>query len=263
MNDEYRNYREWKQWQDFGALAPSQARYLTRELSMLAPLAGKRILEVGFGNGNFLRFAKERGAEVQGTEMIPELLKAAREAGYPVSDGTELFAAKRDHGGFDAVVAFDVLEHMEKHELVTFFGAVHALLKPGGVFLARFPNGDSPFGRRYQHGDLTHKTAIGSRLVEHLAAVSGFRVVAVRNPRTEFLGNPLVAAAQLLQRGLRNLIEMSFGYIFFNRRVPMDQNLVAHLVKHTTAPVREVASPTAGATRGSRPRRGPRSSGRA
>ena len=263
MNDEYRNYREWKHWQEFGVLAPSQARYLARELSMLAPFAGKRILEVGFGNGNVLRFAKERGAEVWGTEMIPELLQAARAAGFQVSDGADLFGIKRHAGSFDAVLAFDVLEHMDKDELVRFFGTVQALLKPGGVFLARFPNGDSPFGRRYQHGDLTHKTAIGSRLVEHLAAVSGFRVAAVRNPRTEFLGNPLVAAAQVLQRGLRNLVEMGLGYTFFNRRVPMDQNLVAHLVKHSAAPVREAASPAAGVTRGSRPRRGPRPSRRA
>lgn len=241
MKEEYRNYRDWKHWDDFGSLTPSQARYLRRELSMLRPLAGKRILEVGFGNGNFLRFARDNGAEVQGTEMIPELVEAARKAGFHVSDGSDVLGVRSRAGSFDAVVAFDVLEHMDKDELVQFFGAVHAQLKPGGVFLARFPNGDSPFGRRYQNGDLTHKTAIGSRLVEHLAAVSGFRVVAVRNPRTEFLSNPLVAAAQLLQRGLRNLVEMGLGYLFFNARVPMDQNLVAHLSKRTAGQGGDVA----------------------
>jgi 2-polyprenyl-3-methyl-5-hydroxy-6-metoxy-1,4-benzoquinol methylase len=262
MQDEYRDYVGWKQWKGFGTLTSSQGRYFARELSMLAPLRGKRILEIGFGNGGFLSFARGQGAEALGTEMIPELVQAARKAGFEVSDGSAILKGKRHAGSFDAVVAFDVLEHMDKDELVAFFGTVHGLLKPGGAFLARFPNGDSPFGRRYQNGDLTHKTAIGSRLIEHLAAVSGFRVVAVRNPRTEFLDNPLVKLAQLLQRGLRNLVEMGFGYLYFNRRLPLDQNLVAHLVKRLPKPLTAAGVGT-GAGRGSRSRRGPRRAARA
>jgi 2-polyprenyl-3-methyl-5-hydroxy-6-metoxy-1,4-benzoquinol methylase len=262
MDDEYRNYVDWKQWQGFGSLSSSQARYFAREIAMLRPLQGKRILEIGFGNGSFLSFARGQGAEVLGTEMIPELVQAAREAGFDVNDGTAMLHGRQHAGSFDAIVAFDVLEHMDKTELADFFGAVNALLRPDGVFLARFPNGDSPFGRRYQHGDLTHKTAIGSRLIEHLAAVSGFQVVAVRNPRTEFLDNPLVRLVQLLQRGLRNLVEMGFGYLYFNRRLPLDQNLVAHLVKRPDRTV-TAAEAVPGAGRGSRPRRGPRRATRA
>jgi SAM-dependent methyltransferase len=257
MDDEYRNYTDWKQWRGFGKLPASQERYFARELAMLRPLRGKRILEIGFGNGGFLSFARAQGAEVHGTEMIPELVQAARQAGFDVSDGSAILQGKKHAGSFDAVVAFDVLEHMDKDELAEFFGAVHALLKPDGAFLARFPNGDSPFGRRYQNGDLTHKTAIGSGLIEHLAAVSGFRMVAVRNPRTEFLDNPLMKLGQFLQRGLRNLVEMGFGYLYFNRRLPLDQNLVAHLVKCPLKPV-TAADAALGAGRGSRPRRGPR-----
>lgn len=238
MQGEYRNYQDWKQWQDFGSLPPSQARYFARELAMLGPLRGQRILEIGFGNGSFLRFAQQRGGEVQGTEVIPELLQAARDAGFQVSESATLFRDARSAGSFDAVVAFDVIEHIGRDELPGFFAAVNGLLKPGGSFVARFPNGDSPFGRRYQHGDLTHKSVIGSGMVAHLAAMSGFQVQAVRNPRTEYLGNPLLVAAQLLQRGLRSLVEMGLGYLFFSRRVPMDQNLLAHLVKAPATPVK-------------------------
>ena len=234
MQGEYSHYQDWKQWQDFGSLAPSQARYFARELAMLGPLRGKRILEIGFGNGSFLRFAQQQGSEVQGAEVNPELLQAARDAGFQADESAALFSDARSAGSFDAVVAFDVIEHIGMDELPGFFAAVNGMLKPGGSFVARFPNGDSPFGRHYQHGDLTHKTVIGTGMVAHLAAMSGFQVRAVRNPRTEFLSNPLLAAAQLLQRGLRNLVEMGFGYLFYSRRVPMDQNLLAHLVKVPT-----------------------------
>lgn len=262
MRDEYSNYQDWKDWKDFGALTPSKARYFARELAVLKPLKAKRILEIGFGNGSFLRFAQERGGEVQGTEVIPALLQAARDAGFSASEGAALFGDARQAGSFDAVVAFDVIEHIGMDELPGFFAAVNGLLKPGGVFVARFPNGDSPFGRRYQHGDLTHKTVIGAGMVTHLAAMSGFHVQTVRNPRTEYLSNPLLAGAQLLQRGLRSLVEMGLGYLFFSRRVPMDQNLLAQLVKRAAVPVKAAAPGTA-AARGSRPRRGPRRAARA
>ena len=237
MRDEYADYSRWKQWQGFGTLPADQARYFARELRELGPLSGKRVLEVGFGNGGFMSWARGQGAEVSGTEMIPELIKAAKGKGFDAGRDREYFSKKKLQGSYDAVMAFDVLEHMEREELVKFFSSVHALLKPGGHFLARFPNGDSPFGRFYQHGDLTHKTAIGGRLIEHLAARTGFRVVAVRNQRTQFLDNLLVRVVQLIQRGLRNLTEILVGYIYFNRRLPLDSNLVAHLVK-AKAPTR-------------------------
>ncbi len=235
MRDEYSDYTQWKQWRDFGALKPFEARYFRRELRGLLPLKAKRVLEMGFGNGGFLSFAKAEGAEVHGTELIPELLKEAKRRGFAVGRDKDYLGKKKFKGHFDVVVAFDVLEHMDKEELVEFFGGLQELLKPGGHFLARFPNGHSPFGRQYQHGDLTHKTAIGGRLIEHLAARSGFTVLEIRNPRIQFLDNPLLQMVQVLQRGLRNLGEMVVGYIYFNRRLPLDQNLVAHLVKRRSA----------------------------
>jgi 2-polyprenyl-3-methyl-5-hydroxy-6-metoxy-1,4-benzoquinol methylase len=105
MKDEYREYQGWKRWQEFGMPSSSQARYFARELAILGPLRGRRILEIGFGNGVLLRFAKDGGAEVLGTEIIPELLKAAAEAGFQVGRTTELFADKRQAGSFDAVEA--------------------------------------------------------------------------------------------------------------------------------------------------------------
>jgi 2-polyprenyl-3-methyl-5-hydroxy-6-metoxy-1,4-benzoquinol methylase len=257
VQGEYSNYQDWKGWKDFGVLTPSRARYFARELAVLGPLRNKRILEIGFGNGSFLRFAQAQGSEVTGTEVIPELLRAARDAGFQVSESPALFGDRSQAGSFDAVVAFDVIEHIGIDALPGFFAAVNGVLKPGGTFVARFPNGDSPFGRRYQHGDLTHKTVIGAGMVTHLAATSGFTVAVVRNPRTEYLGNPLVQLAQLLQRGLRSLVEMGLGYLFFSRRVPMDQNLLAQLVKRLPKPV-TAAGAALGAGRGSRPRRGPR-----
>jgi cyclopropane fatty-acyl-phospholipid synthase-like methyltransferase len=231
MRDEYKGYREWKQWGKFGRVSAAEAGYFRRELRRLPPLAGQSVLEIGFGRGNFLKFASDQRAEVYGTELIPELLADARESGFRVSETHELFADPQSLGSFDLVLAFDVIEHLDKADLQEFFAAVQRLLKPGGTFLARFPNGHSPFGRLYQYGDLTHKSIISGRGIEHLAALTGFELVEVRNPRMQFVGNPLVWTAQVLQRGLRDFVEIVVGYTYFNRRLPLDPNLVAHLQK--------------------------------
>jgi hypothetical protein len=49
----YSGYADWKNWR--GEFAPSdhEARYFAAELADV-PLAGKRVLEIGFGNGSFL-----------------------------------------------------------------------------------------------------------------------------------------------------------------------------------------------------------------
>jgi SAM-dependent methyltransferase len=75
------------------------------------------------------------------------------------------------------VAAFDVMEHIPLDLLPGFLSDVRRVLKPGGLFLARFPNGDSPFGRHIQNGDPTHKTAIGSIRARYLAAQSGFDII--------------------------------------------------------------------------------------
>lgn len=43
--------------------------------------------------------------------------------------------------------------------------------------IARFPNGDSPFGLVNQNGDVTHLNAIGSRKIEYYSTVLGFELV--------------------------------------------------------------------------------------
>ena len=100
---------------------------------------------------------------------------------------------------FDAVVAFDVLEHLHVSEIQSFLLDANALLKPGGVVLARVPSGDSPFGRAVFHGDLTHLTALGSSAVAQLASKTGFLVEDIGAPRLPVGGVGLV-------RGLRRVL---------------------------------------------------------
>ena len=156
----YSGYADWKNWH--GEFAPSDrdARYFAAELADI-PLQGKRVLEIGFGNGSFLAWAKALGAEVVGTEIDAAMIQRALARGFDARPASlDALAAANER--FDLIVAFDVFEHWDKPTLVASLVQFAALLGPDGQLLARFPNGQSPFGRVHQYGDPTHQTVLSA-----------------------------------------------------------------------------------------------------
>jgi len=158
------------------------------------------VLEIGFGNGSFLAWAKAQGADVVGTEIDAPMIERARAKGFDAQPAS-LVALAAVGQRFDLVVAFDVFEHWDKAELVENLKQIAALLRPGGLVLARFPNGQSPFGRVHQYGDLTHQTVLSASSVAQLARLTGFTLRAtarqalwLRTARVR--SEPLCAAAQ-------------------------------------------------------------------
>lgn len=227
-HDGYAGYAGWKGWEGAFRTSAREARYFAAEFRGLE-LAGKRLLEIGFGNGSLLAWAREQGAQVRGLELDAGLCEAGRRGGFDVGQhalGDLLARGDR----YDLIVAFDVLEHWDSAELVTNFTTLCALLVEGGHFLARFPNGQSPFGRVYQHGDFSHRSTLSTYKIEYLARLCGFEVERVANAcRVSAKAGIL---AELRQRWLawqRRRIERRIARLYGIRRLPLDPNLVAVL----------------------------------
>src|SRR5690348_13240860 len=140
--DLYSHYTEWKRWGGAFAVGDKEARYFAAELRGI-PLRERRVLEIGFGNGAFLAWAREQGAQVSGIEINDAMLEAAHRHGFEASKASLTDLAERGER-YDVIAAFDVLEHWDAGELLRNFGAIRAMLTDGGIFLARFPNGQSP-----------------------------------------------------------------------------------------------------------------------
>lgn len=220
-NDSARSYLEWKGWSQakFGDLTPTGRAYFDAELRRSGKNLSTRlkVLEIGFGNGNFMAYARDRGWEIIGAESNSLLIESAAAAGFSAIPSSALASLTAEQ--FDLIVAFDVLEHIEQSALPGFLCDLLRLLRDDGVLLARFPNGDSPFGLVNFNGDLTHVSFIGSEKARMLAKMARADIV--------FLGGeaqPLIAGSlshtlhSVLTRPLKAAVEWLVHWIFFPRR---------------------------------------------
>jgi 2-polyprenyl-3-methyl-5-hydroxy-6-metoxy-1,4-benzoquinol methylase len=246
MVDSAETYIDWKNWRNesFGQYSAVLASYYAIETgSYVRP--GVDVLEIGFGNGSFIGWARDMGATVYGVELNAILVERAGTLlgmGRAFQDLNDESLTERA-GTFAVIVAFDVIEHIATDELPRFFRRMRSLLEPNGRLIVRFPNGDSPFGRIYQHGDPTHLSTIGSQKVRYFAENAGLKVEAVRAPSLPLAGNGIERAIKrwLLKSG-RRVVERIVGYLYFGGRViPLDPNYVAILVPAETQPSEDLS----------------------
>ncbi|MET0232591.1 MAG: class I SAM-dependent methyltransferase [Rhodanobacteraceae bacterium] len=228
--DPYAGYAAWKEWSGAFEASDREARYFAEEFRGIA-LKGKLVLEVGFGNGSFLAWAKSEGADAAGVEINADMRDAARSHGFEVFDVSLVELAQRG-ARYDLIVAFDVLEHWDTDELVANFRAIRDLLGDGGLFVSRFPNGQSPFGRVYQHGDFSHKSVLSTYKIEYLARLANFEIVRIDNVRrVPSRPGPLASVRHAWLAYRRRWIERSIARLYGIRKLPLDPNLVAVLEK--------------------------------
>lgn len=207
-------YADWKGWdaEAFGRCSRAEALAFAQELRSagIVDAAGLRVLELGFGNGTFAAWCMRSGALWVGTELSDVLVNRANAKGWQAFLSADLGDLEKVEP-FDLVAAWDVFEHMGRHEIAVIMERIRMLLKPGGVLIARVPSGDSPFGRFIQHGDMTHQLTLGSCAVRQLCAASGFSEVRCREPVLPVWG---LGWWKAVRRGLVHLLRrLSFPVI--------------------------------------------------
>jgi SAM-dependent methyltransferase len=228
-------YVDWKAWapEQFGVYSALDAAYFRDEVG-LRDGARQRVLEIGFGNGAFLSWARDEGADTYGMETNPLLVARASELLGPGHAYNDLHAAGLDalEGTFTRIVGFDVLEHIEQRDYPRLFARFSRLLQPGGKCVLRYPNGDSPFGRRVQHGDPTHVTAIGSEKLAYYSRRAGFGLEAIRAPALPTSGvGWRRSSKRRVVLALRFGMESFLGLLYYGRRVHLDENSTAVLTR--------------------------------
>lgn len=233
----FQEYTQWKEWrqEDFAVFDRKHAHSFQAEFKGCGLSPGERaltILDIGFGNGGFMGWCAANGHACRGVETNDMLLRWAREKGFQAYPSLREAIGEAGAGCFDLVTAFDVLEHIEQPQLQDLFREVNVLLRDGGLFVAKFPNGDSPFGLFFQHGDLSHRTVLGRNKIKALAAMSGFKVEAVRAPMFPWQGVGLLRRVKrVVGNGLRCAVEAVVRNLYTGANNPLCANYVTVLRK--------------------------------
>lgn len=234
QNTDYETYKQWKKWGPERKLQPWQERYFSLEIARARLPRFQSVLEIGFGNGEFLQWAKRMGADPVGLEIIPELVEAASGSGHKVyhlnlvKDSMETSPLKDKT--FDCIVAFDVIEHLTIEQAQEAFRRMSRLLNPGGKVILRFPNGESFLYVPTQNGDHTHRMDVCQVKLKHLCIGSGldlegyYNAARVANKRT-------TAWLKWVIFRMRDSIETIVGYLYYNKRRPLDPVATAILRK--------------------------------
>jgi methionine biosynthesis protein MetW len=147
---------------------------------------GLRVLDVGCGKGQLLRFLADHfDAEGVGIEPDEQRVEFARQLGITVHHGLFDTVPFSKLGKFDVVLFCDVLEHLADPGAA--LQSALSLLRPGGYVLASIPNvahwsvrWDLLFGRfdYYHYGirDATHLRWFTRKTVCNVFSDSGYRI---------------------------------------------------------------------------------------
>ncbi len=232
----YSQYSAHKKW--IGSAPTTDVDRFSRTIRRLNLPQDASILEIGFGQGRFLDWARSRNYHVEGVEILPEMVQLALARGHIVHLGTINQLA----GGtqkFDLIAAFDVIEHLDLSEIVELLANCSRLLTKNGKIVFQFPNAASPFSALYQSGDATHQTAVSAPALEQIARTKGFIVTQFFNARSSY-HHPLKQIRTWVSHIMRDVVELILSYAYYGMRYPLDPNIAVVLERSKSASIDEV-----------------------
>lgn len=135
------------------------------------------ILDLGCGHGALVYFVLLAGyRNITGVDCSPQQVAEAKRLGIAGVHIGDLLDTLRSlpNESHDILIAFDIIEHFTKDELLHFVDEVHRVLRKGGKWIIHTPNGESPFAGRTRYGDFTHEMAFTRVSITQLLKSSGF-----------------------------------------------------------------------------------------
>lgn len=162
-----------------------------------------KILDVGCGFGLVVYSLLSSGyANVVGIDIDQHQIAVANSLRLPCSvvspdNEGDFFSATQ--GNFDAILMFDVLEHISKDRQVAFLKRLRESLQPNGILIVRVPNALSPTALYHRYMDYTHCCSFTLESLEFVLHNSGFSTVQML-PASDFSLRAVLKSPWLLFR---------------------------------------------------------------
>jgi 2-polyprenyl-3-methyl-5-hydroxy-6-metoxy-1,4-benzoquinol methylase len=189
------------------------------------------IIDLGSGFGAFIHTARTLGyRNIEGCELALERVNTAAAFGINSIVHGDLFDVlrKQEDGSRDVVVSFDVLEHLNKPQVVHCAQQVYRVLRPGGRWLIHTVNGESPWFGRIRYGDFTHELAFTHHSLHEVLTAASFSRIDFHEDAPAVHGASSVVRWvlwRMLCTGLRFRMAIETGS--FDRAAIFTQNLFA------------------------------------
>ena len=229
---ENENYINWKGWDasSFAFTSNLEKAYFENIFKLIDLKSSSRILEIGFGNGSFMGYARDNSHLCDGVESNKNLVNIAIEHEFSVFKSIFEIESNKQ---YDLIVLFDVIEHIPKADIQEFIFKIETLLNDSGSIFLRFPNGASPFGLANQHGDITHCNIITIPKLNYWCHNSNLEITLSRGSVLPFIfqHNYLKMPTKILKLILYRLAERFVRFISNQSRGVLSSNLEVVLRK--------------------------------
>lgn len=162
----------------------------------LPPDKSIKISDLGCGYGQLLFCLKAMGyTNIDGVDTSSEQVQVAHQLGLKeVRQGDLTGFLNEVSDKYDVIFLMDVLEHMEKHEVITILELIRNTLSEQGQLVIHVPNAEGISGMRIRYGDFTHETCFTPQSISQVLRVAGFNSITVHEEK------PLVYGAKSLVR---------------------------------------------------------------
>tara|TARA_B100000963_G_scaffold361806_1_gene399828 strand:+ start:35958 stop:36728 length:771 start_codon:yes stop_codon:yes gene_type:complete len=134
------------------------------------------IVDLGCGNGTIMSFLKNKEGykNVFGVDISESQIDLAKQHMPTAELGNALEYLQKSSMKFDLILAFDVIEHLNKDEALDLISLCYEKLNHGGRVIFQTPNASSPFFGVVRYGDFTHELGFTPNLLSQLLTLYGF-----------------------------------------------------------------------------------------
>ena len=156
------NYQHYQEILNYGNDEQEYRRYKKyyqkNYLCFLPNNKNAKILDIGCGNGYFLRMCKEYGYNnLYGIDLVEDNVSLCKGYGLQVENISIQDFLKANHMLFDSIIMNDVIEHIPRSEIIDLLVQLKTIMVSGGTMLIKTMNMSNPVAVNTLFCDFTHE----------------------------------------------------------------------------------------------------------